>query len=160
MSTRDITIEDLAKVKGLGATKAEKVLQVIGDAEGAFSASDLSTIPGVSERIAKQVVKLTKDPDNYTPEPPTPRQPKPVDEYEVNPTTKRITKKATAKKATRATNGNGNGSHSRSPNIKAGDVRRFAQDAEKLGLESLAETLRIKVAAKLDNQTVPADSLR
>jgi len=123
---RKVTTEDLAKIKGLGATKAQLILTALD--EGA--PEDLTEIKGVSERLAAEVGKLVKDPDGYTPEPPKPR--------------KKAAKKATAKKAD--TNGLGN--------IKAGDIRKFAQQAETLGLSELARSLQIQAAPYLDNETV------
>lgn len=124
---RKVTAEDLAKIKGLGETKAQLILSALD--EGA--PEDLTEIKGVSERLAGEVGKLVEDPDNYTPEPPKPRK-------------KATAKKATAKKAN--TNGSGD--------IKAGDIRKFAQQAQALGLSDLAQSLQLQAAPFLDNETV------
>lgn len=131
---RTITGEDLAKIKGLGAKKAEAIEQAL--ASGSKTAEELAALPGVSERLAAEVVKLVGDPSGYTPEAPTPR--------------KKATRKAPKREV--ATNG-------AAKKVTADDVRAFARQAEEVGFSALAKDLREQVAPLLGSEVVDPKSL-
>jgi hypothetical protein len=159
--TRDISNDDLVKVKRMGQGKVKAVRELINDTPNpkALTAGDFASIPGVSEGMGAELVKLIQDPDAYTPQAPTPRKrakavtadaPAPTKKA----TRKRTAKKATAKKATaRTASSNGNGK------VKAKDVRLFARDADRLGLTDVAADLRNRVSSLNDDETVSKSEL-
>lgn len=136
---RKVTSDDLSKVKGLGAKKAEAIEKALEG--GAKTVEELAAIQGVSARIAGEVLKLAKDPDKYEPEAPTPR--------------KVAAKKATAKAApTPAPASNGS-----AKKVSADDVRKFARQAEDIGFTTFAATLRSQVAPLLGDELVEPELL-
>lgn len=133
----DITVKDLRQIKGLGPRKAQVIkehLDARPDVE--VTADDLASIQGVSPRMAKQVVKLVKAGSTETEK-----------EAAIKPGS---TRKAKAKtnKTKKATTTNGH------IDVKAGEVRIFARQAEEFGFSTLANELRTIAASKLDNETV------
>lgn len=157
MTKREITTEDLTKVKSLGPGKARTVHSVISNADdpAKLATEDFVSISGISQGMAEEIVKVIQDPDAYEPQPPTPRRSRKAT------ATKRATKRAPKRAAKRAakkapsktTTSNG---HSE---VKAGEIRKFARDAERLGLTDIATDLRGRVSALLDGETVSPKEL-
>lgn len=133
MSDNTITVEDLRQVKGLGPSKAQAVKDFLDSLANPAEAdvSALSDIQGISNRMAKQIIHVTKG-----------------ESLEDEPKTKKATtKRRTTKRRTSRSSSNG---HSKT----ARDVRVFARLAEEQGFGEVAATLRNAVSAKLDDEKV------
>lgn len=135
----DINIRDLRTIKGLGPRKAQVIKEVL-DArpDGEVTADDLASIQGVSPRMAKAVVKLVKSGSSEAAE----------KEAAIKPGSTRSKTNKTKKTNGAKTVANGH------IDVKAGDVRVFARQAEEFGFSTLANELRSIAAAKLDDETV------
>lgn len=153
MTKREITTEDLTKVKSLGPGKARTVHSVISNADdpAKLATEDFVSISGISQGMAEEIVKVIQDPDAYEPQPPTPRRSRKATATKRAP--KRAAKRAAKKAPSKTTTSNG---HSE---VKAGEIRKFARDAERLGLTDIATDLRGRVSALLDSETVSSKEL-
>lgn len=138
----DITVKDLRQIKGLGPRKAQVIKDHL-DArpDNEVTVEDLASIQGVSPRMAKAVVKLVKGKDTE----PTEKE-APIKPGSTRAKTNKTKKSTKTNGSKTATNGH--------IDVKAGDVRVFARQAEEFGFESLANELRSLAAAKLDNESV------
>lgn len=143
-----VTVKDLRKIKGLGPTKAQTIKGILDSHESPTDVTieELASIQGISTRTARQVVQEVLAASRRTEADSDERQEAPKRKKTAKAKA-RVTAKSTKSKAT----SNGNGKH---VERTAGDVRRFANEAEAFGLTDLATSMREQVCAKLDDETI------
>ena len=152
MST--VTTEDLRGIKGLGPRKAEIIRQTLESNE-AVTAKDLAEIQGVSDRLAKEVVRLVKGDSAKTTAKAT------------KTTASKATAKATRKKATRKKASNGSKytpgnkfvEQTEAIQLTAGFVRKAARQMIEEGRLNEAKQWLSAVMDLMDDENVPHDRL-
>lgn len=141
MSDNNITTENLANnIKGLGPQKANMIKNFL-DNEDEISVGSLASLQGVSTALARRVVAYI---ETHT-EPVEPET-EPEDDFDWDdepdePLSGSVKVSSNGHETTLATH-------------TAGEVRRFAREAESFGYREVAEELRTTVRALLDNETV------
>lgn len=146
-TTKDVpATEDLVQIKGLGPSKAkllQEALEAYDDPTQA-TATELAEIDGVSEQLAKQVIKVVKGGTPTAPPKKATRK-------------KAARKKAARKPAARASATTSNG-HS-TLTLTAGQVRRLARALDEAGEKTEAKRLRSGVADLLDEEPIPSSRI-
>lgn len=128
-----ITVKDLRQVKGLGPNKAQVVKDFLDSLDTPTEADEsaLASLQGISPRMAKEIIQVTKGEAVEASKP------------------KRKSRKTKTKTKAKARSAPSNG-HAKT----ARDVRVFARLAEDQGFGDVAATLRNAVSAKLDDEKV------